>query len=107
MDLAFLVSLRSVYTTLILLCPALIVLIFYRLFFHPLARFPGPKLAAVTRCYEAYYDIIKGGTYIFKISELHRRYGKVSASLDADKAFLLVGSNLILMASHLKVLLFV
>ena len=80
MDLAFLVSLPSAYTTLILLCPALTALIVYRLFFHPLARFPGPKLAAVTRCYEAYYDILKGGTYIFKIRELHRRYGKVSAS---------------------------
>lgn len=51
----------------------------YRLFFHPLARFPGPKLAALTRFYEGYYDVIQNGQYTFKIAELHRQYGKTSA----------------------------
>ena len=50
-------------------------LAFYRLFFHPLARFPGPKLAALTRYYEAYYDVVQNGQYTFKIAELHRKYG--------------------------------
>ncbi|KAK2747755.1 hypothetical protein FQN57_001785 [Myotisia sp. PD_48] len=49
----------------------------YRLFFHPLAKFPGPKLAAVTRYYEAYYDIIQNGQYTFKIKELHEKYGPI------------------------------
>jgi len=49
----------------------------YRLFLHPLARFPGPKLAAVTLWYEGYYDVIQNGQYIFKIAELHKRYGTV------------------------------
>ncbi len=49
---------------------------FYRLFLHPLARFPGPKLAALTRSYEAYYDIARNGQYTFKIAELHKKYGE-------------------------------
>lgn len=50
-------------------------LAFYRLFLDPLAKFPGPKLAALTRYYEAYYDLIRNGQYTFKIAELHKKYG--------------------------------
>ncbi|KAI0503214.1 trichodiene oxygenase [Xylaria bambusicola] len=52
-------------------------MIFYRLKLHPLARFPGPKLAAVTRGYEAYYDFVLNGKYTFKIKELHMKYGPI------------------------------
>ena len=48
----------------------------YRLYFHPLARFPGPKLAALSQWYEFYYDVVLKGRYIFKIKELHEKYGK-------------------------------
>ena len=47
----------------------------YRLTLHPLAKFPGPKLAAITRLYEAYYDVVQEGQYTFKIGELHKQYG--------------------------------
>jgi len=47
----------------------------YRLYFHPLSKFPGPKLAAITRYYEAYFDIIQNGQYVFKIADLHKKYG--------------------------------
>jgi hypothetical protein len=48
----------------------------YSVYLGPLAKFPGPKLAAATLWYECYYDVILGGQYTFKIKELHRKYGK-------------------------------
>lgn len=47
-----------------------------RLFFHPLAHIPGPRLAALTWWYEFYFDVIQEGKYVFKIQELHKQYGK-------------------------------
>lgn len=51
----------------------------YNIFFHPLARFPGPKLAAATRGYEWYYAFFYngGGRYADCLKELHRQYGPV------------------------------
>ena len=51
----------------------------YRLYFHPLSRFPGPRVAALTRWYEFYYDVIKPGQFIWKIESLHKRYGTLNA----------------------------
>lgn len=47
----------------------------YNLCLHPLAGFPGPKIAAATRLYEFYYDVVKRGQYIYKIEEMHAKYG--------------------------------
>lgn len=67
------VSARSVIATIIIYFVSLAV---YRLYFHPLARFPGPKLAAATRWYEGYYDLYKPGQYTFQIAQLHKYYGE-------------------------------
>ncbi|CZR52602.1 related to cytochrome P450 CYP3/CYP5/CYP6/CYP9 subfamilies [Phialocephala subalpina] len=49
----------------------------YRVYFSPLSKFPGPKLAAATLWYEFYYDVILNGQYEFKIQELHKQYGPI------------------------------
>lgn len=47
----------------------------YRLYFHPLRKIPGPKLAAITHAYEFYYNVIKGGLFIWEIERMHEVYG--------------------------------
>jgi hypothetical protein len=54
--------------------------IIYRLWFSPLAGFPGPKLAAITSLYEFYFDFIKKGKYCFEIERLHQVHGKNATS---------------------------
>ncbi|KAF9886516.1 hypothetical protein FE257_011423 [Aspergillus nanangensis] len=49
----------------------------YRLYLSPLARFPGPRLAAATGLYETYFQIIKGGVYTWEIDRLHEEYGPI------------------------------
>ncbi|KAL8726139.1 MAG: hypothetical protein Q9166_006896 [cf. Caloplaca sp. 2 TL-2023] len=50
---------------------------FYRLFLSPLSSIPGPRLAALTIHYQTYYNIIKGGQFLFKIRDLHEIYGQL------------------------------
>lgn len=52
-----------------------IIHVMYSLFFHPLAKFPGPKLAAVSHVW--YAIAVFGGNPHKAITELHRRYGPV------------------------------
>ncbi|KAH8755328.1 cytochrome P450, partial [Diaporthe sp. PMI_573] len=42
--------------------------------FHPLSQFPGPKLAQMTYCYEAWYDLVKTGRYTSQIEKMHKQY---------------------------------
>jgi hypothetical protein len=47
----------------------------WRLIWSPLSKFPGPKLAALTLWYEFYFDVVRGGMYIWEIERLHKIYG--------------------------------
>ncbi|PQE10449.1 Cytochrome P450 protein [Rutstroemia sp. NJR-2017a BBW] len=68
---------NAIQTTLIVLLTWFAGRSLYRLYLHPLAKFPGPKQAAITHWYEGYYDIIHKGRYIFHIEELHKKYGPI------------------------------
>ncbi|KAI3318956.1 putative cytochrome P450 [Xylariaceae sp. AK1471] len=52
-------------------------LVFYRLYLSPLSKFPGPKLAAISKWYEFYYDVILRGQFTFQIQKMHRKYGPI------------------------------
>ncbi|KAF2667975.1 trichodiene oxygenase [Microthyrium microscopicum] len=49
----------------------------YRITFHPLAKFPGPKLAAMSTMYEFWFDGIKGGKYTQEVARMHSQYGPI------------------------------
>lgn len=52
-----------------------VALVIYRVFFHPLAKFPGPKKAAATGWYRSYYDVWMQGEMPRQIAVLHKKYG--------------------------------
>ncbi|KAH7092140.1 benzoate 4-monooxygenase cytochrome P450 [Paraphoma chrysanthemicola] len=47
----------------------------YNLFFHPLAKFPGPWWASASYLAEFYYDVVQGGRYFAVIARMHEQYG--------------------------------
>lgn len=72
----------QIVATIVLLYLAQLVLkAIYRITLHPLAKFPGPILAALTYKYEFYFDGIKGGQYLNEIVRLHQIYGTNDYSL--------------------------
>ena len=55
----------------------------YRLYLHPLAKFPGPKFAAITEFWELYQDFFrKESGYLFlELDKLHGKYGRFKSSM--------------------------
>ncbi|KAK7532076.1 cytochrome P450 monooxygenase-like protein [Phyllosticta citribraziliensis] len=49
----------------------------YNVYFHPLARFPGPRLAAATRYWKAWVECVQEKSFTHELEKLHARYGKV------------------------------
>ncbi|KIY72726.1 cytochrome P450 [Cylindrobasidium torrendii FP15055 ss-10] len=56
-----------------------VALAFYRIYFHPLHAYPGPRLAAASDLYHFYFDMISrgGGDLVNHLEELHAIYGPV------------------------------
>jgi hypothetical protein len=48
---------------------------FYNVCLHPLARFPGPKLAAASKYWLFYQEFVKGVSLSDVRDELHAQYG--------------------------------
>ncbi|KAF2113058.1 putative benzoate 4-monooxygenase cytochrome P450 [Lophiotrema nucula] len=48
-----------------------------RLWFHPLAKVPGPWYAAISSFYEFWWDCPQAGRYWVKIEEMHKNYGPI------------------------------
>ncbi|CAD6569144.1 MAG: hypothetical protein ASARMPREDX12_002221 [Alectoria sarmentosa] len=73
-ELSSLAALRILLLGLIsfLVCRAI-----YRLTLHPLARFPGPRLAAVTSLYGANLDLRTNTSYVKILPDLHDKYGPI------------------------------
>ena len=49
--------------------------ILYRLTWHPLAQFPGPRHAAATSLYAIYHDVITQDSVVKHLKTLHDQYG--------------------------------
>lgn len=47
----------------------------YHMYLSPLAKFPGPRLAAMTGWYETYFECFKRGRYWVEIEKMHEQYG--------------------------------
>ena len=55
----------------------LLTLTIHRLYLHPLSKFPGPRLAALTNWYEFYYDVLLQGQFTAHIQQLHKIHGPI------------------------------
>ncbi|OAQ82146.1 benzoate 4-monooxygenase cytochrome p450 [Purpureocillium lilacinum] len=47
----------------------------HRLYFSPLAAIPGPRWAALSLWNEFYYDVVRRGTFMWQIQDMHKKYG--------------------------------
>lgn len=52
----------------------LAIVYFLRVVTHPLRGYPGPRLAALSGWYMAYFEVIKKGAMVLQAANLHEKY---------------------------------
>ena len=70
-------------------------ILMYRLYFSPIASFPGPLLARATFWYEFWYNWAKNGQYYRQIGEMHKKYGTLRF-FSSNQSFFLIFFNFFL-----------
>ena len=75
-DMTHVLSANTVWTVVGLVADLTLYTVVQRLYFHPLSKVPGPKIAALTRWYEFYHDVVRDGTYVKYYPVLHAKYSK-------------------------------
>ena len=54
--------------------------IIYNVFFHPLRKFPGPRMAGATTWWKAYKEVYQKETLARSLFDLHEKYGEIARS---------------------------
>jgi hypothetical protein len=54
--------------------------VIYNVYFHPLAKFPGPPIARTTIYWKAYIECVANRSFSHFLVELHARYGEMTHS---------------------------
>ncbi|OCK79494.1 cytochrome P450 [Lepidopterella palustris CBS 459.81] len=70
-------TILALYTVVLLSGAYVLGLCFHRLYLSPAREIPGPLLAKLTYWYEFYYDVTCSGQYIWKIRDMHKKYGPI------------------------------
>jgi hypothetical protein len=50
----------------------------YNVFFHPLAKFPGPPIARITIYWKGYVECIQNRSFCHVLAELHAKHGTMT-----------------------------
>lgn len=63
----------------------------YNTYFHPLAAFPGPKLAAATDLWKAFVECVLNRSFCHVLEGLHGKYGRFPTQPSFSGIFLAAG----------------